>query len=167
MEAGPRNFVQGTEILIEEKHLYKRYKNQKLQISSKFMKTIFKILTILPLFSIFLSIFIDLLSPIEIIVGLCAFVFCLLLQVIREDTMLAYILRLLFFTIIEFRSFHLGVAKHPQCISIFVAISYFFVWHGHLDLIYNKIQGYATIIIHTSLWGYYIASLDINQSKTS
>ena len=56
-----------SEALIIETNLYERYKKQKLQISSKFMKMVFRLGTILPLFLIVISSFIKFLYPIEIL----------------------------------------------------------------------------------------------------
>ena len=159
------NSGQISEALTIEENLYERYKKQKLQLSSKLMKTIFRITTILPLILILFSSFIALFSPTEILIGIGFSVLSFILQILNERSSKTYALRMFFIVILECRVMFLGLSKSPQYLGLFAVMSHFFMWHGHLELIYSKIQGCITIIIHTSIWGYFIVSIDMSDTR--
>ena len=154
-----------SEALIKEKNLYERYKKQKLQISTKFMKMMFRIGIILPIFLILVSTFINFLYLMEILGFIVLSALSFTLQILNESSRKTYILRCIFILICECRFIYLGFSKYPQYIGIFAAMSYFFMWHGYLELIYSKIQGYITIIIHTFIWGFLIVSSDMAHTR--
>ena len=91
------NSGQISEALRIEENLYERYKKQKLQLSSKLMKTIFRITTIVPLILILFSSFIALFSPAEILVGIGFSVLSFILQILNERSSKTYALRMFFY----------------------------------------------------------------------
>lgn len=54
--------------------------------------------------------------------------------------------------VIDFICIHMAFWTHREYYGVFTAASTNFMFHGHLDLIYNDTHGYATIIFQIIIW---------------
>lgn len=139
---------------VKSEDMYKCYRNQKQSVSNTFMRAFikFSIFTIVSweFFFLFNYNFFSLahlmnLFLIAISSGANYYV---------KKSNAAYVLGILFITIMDFRILYVAFWKFPDCLGIMIAMSVHLLCHGILEFVYHSALGYFAIVFHTAIWTY-------------
>lgn len=141
---------------IKSDFLYERYKEEKLQISSQFIKILLRTLTITALLYLFLSQFVFLTLKLEISLFL-------LLMLGAGGMITSYphwrnFIGAAVTLFVSIGTIQVGFDRFPDYIGIFSGLSCFFLWHCHLKFVYNRAQGHVVIILHAVIYGYFASN---------
>ena len=79
-----------------------------------------------------------------------------IVQRLNINVKISYILGIAFTSVIQFRALIMGLYSFPEYLSLSCVLSYFYLWNCQLELVYNKVQGCITIILHTVAWCFYV-----------
>ena len=76
------------------------------------------------------------------------------ISLVNKDQSWGYILGLSFSIFLSARAMFVATFRYQEYIGIFTAMSSFYLWHCHLEFVYNRLQGYLTIVLHQFGWWY-------------
>ena len=137
---------------IKEELVYERYKKQKLTISTGFLRIIMNFFVVsLGIYLLLCLTIIDSTSTKNWSL-IFLFIMSIIVQLLNKNVKLSYILGICFSALMEFRTMQLGLLNFPEHLSLFCAMSFFYLWHCQLEFVYSKVQGYIIILLHAVMW---------------
>ena len=146
---------------IKEELVYERYKQQKFENSVGFLKIIMKLFLLSA--SIYLILCLTVIESPSHHIRSMVFLITIstIVQRLNRNAKLSYILGIAFTSMVQFRTMITGLCSFPEYLGLCCAISYFYLWHCQLELVYIKIQGCIIIILHTTVWCFFVYYLGV------
>ena len=145
-----------------EDTLYSRYKTQKIAISETFLILILKSYAVTTFVTYLLAIFI-IQFKVTTEIGMLFSMLLISIYAMKALSSFRYLTGILISILISARAICIGIWRFPEYISIYFALSCFYLWYCHLEFIYNRLQGYITRLMHTIIW----CSLGLSTSLTT
>ena len=139
--------------LTKEEIFYERYKTEKILHSGRFIKNFLQSFSIIACLYLILSRVTFLALQAEVSIALLLMLGAL--HIVQHSTHWGYYIGLVLTVLLSCRSMQMGLYRFPEYLGMFSALSCFYLWHCHLEFVYNRFQGYITILVFTAAWCYF------------
>ena len=138
---------------IDKKLIHQRYKQKKLLVSDRFMRSFLKFYIIVPATYLPLAYLLDFSSN-NYITLIFLLILSLFLLLSNSNLYLTYTLGNVLLCLIESRAMFVGLWKNTEYLAIYSIVSCFFLWNLNLEFVYSSIHGYMIISVHAIIWCY-------------
>ena len=143
------------EFSTKEETLYERYKQEKLRISAGFINIVLKFFIMMLSCYLLLSPMIFYFTSRNYATLAIMLAISIAIHGLNRNSNLGYYLGVLFTTLLCIRTMYVAFWKFPEFTILCAPLSFFYLWHCHLEFVYNRVQGYITIALHTFMWCYF------------
>ena len=143
------------EFSTKEETLYERYKQEKLRISAGFINIVLKFFIMMLSCYLLLSPMIFNFTSRNYATLAIMLAISIAIHGLNRNSNLGYYLGVLFTTLLCIRTMYVAFWKFPEFTILCAPLSFFYLWHCHLEFVYNRVQGYITIALHTFMWCYF------------
>ena len=138
--------------VIKPDALYQRYKQQKLLVSTGFIRILLRFLCLVVFVTIVLAVTIQDSTREHILSLTFALVLLILIQLLSKVSKLSYFFGLVFAAFCQYRMMRLGLLDSTEDLTVCFALSCFYLWHCQLEFVYNSVLGYILITLHLAIW---------------
>lgn len=137
---------------IEESRLYERYKKEKIAFTEIFLGGYLKFIlaSLIILIPIIIKTY-GIFSYKMLICMLMLLVTCIVKKLLK-NSYYGYISGLFLIWCFDIKNLELAFWKFPSYSGLLIATTVHIFCHVHMELIFNTVHGYCTIIIHLTIW---------------
>lgn len=135
-----------------ESFIQARYKQEKQELTKSFVKPLSTSLFLFLTPYILMSTTYGSIDQIELYVSITLIVLCVFLRLSNSESSSFYSKSMVFLWVFSLKFLLFAYFKFPHFAHLIISFSLIFLYYGHIELIYNRVHGYLTIIFHMFLW---------------